>query len=94
MDWFLYDNGRRHERVNENYNKPNCTERPLGSIKSVEPTAFPPCRSVLAQHIKRVWYIAKLYKSASEVYPVNESTPIDYGGKLLEGFNLLTVTWY
>ena len=32
--------------------KPNCIERPLGNIKSVEPTTFPACRSVLTQHIK------------------------------------------
>ena len=72
--------------------KANCFETPLGNIISVEPRTFPPCRTVLTQHIKQAWYIAKLYKSASEVYPINELTSIDYGRKLLEGSNLLTVT--
>ena len=44
----------------------------------VEPTTFPPCRGVLAQHIKRAWYVVKLHKSALEAYYMNE-TPIDYG---------------
>ena len=55
----------------EEKTKPNCIERPLEKIKSVQPTTFLPCRSVLTQHIKRAWYIAKLNKSASEVYPMN-----------------------
>ena len=78
----------------EEKNKPNCIERPLGNIKSVEPTTFSLCKSVLIQHIKRAWYIAKLYKSASEAYPMNELTSIDYGQKLLDGLNLLTLTWF
>ena len=64
----------------EEKTKPNCTERPVGNIKSVEPTTFPACRSVLTQHMKQAWYIPKLYKSAC--------------WKHLEGFNLLTVMWF
>ena len=85
MDWFPYDRDLHHERNKlyfEERIKHNCVERPSENIKSVEPTTFPPCRRVLAQHIKR--YIAKLYKSALEAYPMNE-TPIDYDLKLLEG---------
>ena len=60
----------------------------------VEPTTFPPCGSILTQHVKRAWHIAKLYKSASEAYPMNELTPIDYNWKLLVCSNLLTVKWF
>ena len=42
----------------EEKTKPDCIERPLGNIKSVETTTFPPCRSVLTQLIKQTWYIA------------------------------------
>ena len=73
--------------------KPYCIERHLENNKSVEPTTFLPCRSVLTQHIKRAWYIAKLYKSASEAYSMNELTPTDYGWKLLEVSNLNDV-WF
>ena len=66
----------------EEKTKPNCIKTALGNIKSVEPTTFPPCRIVLTQHIKWAWYIAKLYKSACEAYPMNELTPIDYDWKL------------
>ena len=59
----------------------------------VEPTTFPPCRSVLAQHIKRAWYVVKLHKSALEAYYMNE-TPIDYGSKLFEGSKRFTVKWF
>ena len=54
----------------EENTKPNCIERTLGNIKSVEPTTFPRCTSVSTQHIKQAWYIAKLYKSVSETYPM------------------------
>ena len=74
--------------------KLKCNERPLGNIKSVETTTFPPFRSVLTQDIKRAQYIAKLYTSASETGPMNELTPIDYDWKLLEGSNLLIVTCF
>ena len=62
----------------EEKTKPDCVERPLENMGLVEPTTFPPCRSVLAQHIKRAWYVVKLHKSALEAYYMNE-TPIDYG---------------
>ena len=42
---------------------PNCIQRHLGKIKSVEPTTFPRCRSA--------WYIAKLYRSTCEAYLMN-----------------------
>ena len=71
--------------------KPDYIERPLGNIKSVEPATFSSCRGVLTQHIKWVWYIAKLHKPASGGYPMNELTPVDYGWKLLEGSNLVSV---
>lgn len=78
----------------EKKTKLKCNERPLGNIKSVETTTFPPFRSVLTQDIKRAWYIAKLYKPASETCPMNELTRIDYGWKLLEVSNLLIVTCF
>ena len=86
-----------HEVIKLHYvekNKLNCIERPSRNIKSVEPTTFLPFRSILTQHNKRDWYIAKLYRSASEAYPMNELTPIDYGWKLLDASNFLTFMWF
>ena len=61
----------------EEKTKPKPSQRPLDCTKSVEPTTFPPCKRVLLEHIKRSWFIAKLYKSSSEAYPLQNITPID-----------------
>ena len=48
----------------EERSKPKFAERTLDCIKSLYPNKFPPCRAVLKQHIKRAWFITKLYKTA------------------------------
>ena len=64
--------------------KPKPNKKPLQCIKNIEPTTFPSCRDVLIQQIKRIWFIAKLYKSASLPHPTEDLTPIDLGS-VLEG---------
>ena len=59
--------------------KPKQSKKPLECIKSIEQTTFLPCRYVLIQQIKRSWFIAKLYKSASLPHPTEDLTPIDFG---------------
>ena len=68
------------------------TKRPLDSIKSVEPSLFPPCRQVLLQQINRAWYVAKLYKNATEEDPTHSITPLDYGWQLSEA--KMQIKWY
>ena len=72
--------------------KPKHTKSTLDSIKSVEPSLFLPCRQVLLQQIKRAWYIAKLYKNATEEDPAHSITPLDYGWQLSEG--KMQIKWY
>ena len=72
--------------------KPKATKRPLDSIKSVEPSLFPPCKKVLIQQIKRAWYVAKLYKNATEEDPTHPLTPLDYGWELSDG--KMQIKWY
>ena len=62
--------------------KPKKSEKPLDSIKSVDPKSFPPCRRVLIEQIKRAWFVAKLYKMATQAYPAEAFAEIDYGWKL------------
>ena len=50
--------------------------------------------SPLIEHIKRAWFIAKLYKSASEAYPIFDLTAIDYGWKLSTDNERLVINWF
>ena len=65
------------------------SKKPLECIK---PPTFPECRDVLIQQIKRSWFIAKLYKSASLPYPTEDLTPIDFGW-ILDG-KFLAIKWF
>ena len=74
--------------------KPKSNLKPLDSIKSIDPTTFPPCRNVLSLHIKRAWYIARLYKTAFFAFPSNEYTPIDFGWQLSACNDYLEMDWF
>ena len=74
--------------------KPKSAERPLDSVRSLDPNKFSPCRYVIKQHIKRAWSITKLYKTAYMAYPVSDYTPIDYGWKLSKCGNYLEINWF
>ena len=78
----------------EDKTKPRANQRPLECIKSVDPIKFPPCKKVVEQQIRRAWYVSKLYKTATEAYPVNEFTPIDFGWKLSECGDYLEMNWF
>ena len=64
----------------------------MDSLKSVDPSLFPPCRIVLLQQIRRTWYTAKLYKNATALDPVAGYTSLDYGFELVDG--CMQVRWY
>ena len=92
---------RQHKHVNDALTahfdkkcKPSRTGKPFASIKSVDPTTFMPCLRVLYEHIKRAWYIAHLYKTASEKYPAASFTPIDFGWKLTDSKDFLCINWF
>ena len=69
----------------------NC-KIPLKFLKSVDPMLFPPCKKVLHLHIKRAWYICKLYRSASDAYPcINEEPNIPI---LSSCKNFLEIHWF
>ena len=70
------------------------TQRPLDGLKAIYPTSFPPCKRVLEQQIKRAWFIARLYKTASEQYPCMDYSPIDFGWKLSDCRNNLEIDWF
>ena len=48
----------------EERSKPKSAEGPLDCIKLLDPNKFRPCRAALKQHIKRAWFIKKLYRTA------------------------------
>ena len=79
-------------RMFEAKSKPSSSKRPLDGLKSIESTSFPPCQKVLLQQIKRAWYLAKLYRSASEQYPCLDISPIFFGWKLFDG--QLEIHWF
>ena len=84
-----------HEVIKTNFEsktKPKPSKKRLGCIKSIEPTTFPPCRDVLIQLIKKSWFIAKLYKSASLPHPTEDLTPIGFGF-ILDG-KFLAIKWF
>ena len=72
--------------------KPRTSSRPLDYIKSIEPSLFPPCRTVIQQQIKRAWFVARLYKRAHSDDPVDGLTPLDYGWQLHNG--KLEIKWF
>ena len=73
---------------------PSESKRPLDCIKSLEPSIFPPCKRTLRQHIRRTWYIARRYKTATTEYPADEYTPIYFGWALSSDNEHLDVHWY
>ena len=85
--------GSRYSRSNQNplwkKQKTKLSKKPSECIK---PPTFPECRDVLIQQIKRSWFIAKLYKSASLPYPTEDLTPIDFGW-ILDG-KFLAIKWF
>ena len=74
--------------------KPKAKANPLDGIKSIDPTTLPPCSQVLLQQIKRAWFIANLYKTASEAYPAFDLCPLDYGYKLTADKEQLEMNWF
>ena len=72
--------------------KPKNSLKPLDSIKSIDP--FPPCRKVLDLHMKRAWYIARLYKTAITAYPCYEYTSIDFGWRISVCRIFLEIDWF
>ena len=92
---------RQHKRVNDALKacfdkkcKINTTGKPLAAIKSVDPTSFLPCKRVLYEQIKRTWYVAHLYKTASDPYPAIDATLIDYGFKLTPDKEYICINWF
>ena len=74
--------------------KINTTGKPLAAIKSVDPTTFLPCKRVLHQQIKRVWYVAYLYKTASDPYPAIDAALIYYGFQLTPDKEYICINWF
>ena len=71
---------------------PETSSSPLDRLKSVDPNLFPPCQSVLLQQIKRTWFLAHLYKHATESDPLGSIIPLDYGYELIDG--RMGIKWY
>ena len=78
----------------EQRSKPSASKRPLDSLKSLDPSIFPPCRRVLREHIKRMWLIARIYKAATNQYPAEEYTALDYGWQLSDDAEFLDMHWF
>ena len=76
----------------QNKCKPKSSEKPLDCIKSVDPSMFPPCRSVLLEQIKRAWLVARLYRNATLAEPLLDVSPLDYGYELIDG--RIQVKWF
>ena len=72
--------------------KPKSSEKPLDCIKSVDPSMFPPCRSVLEQQIKCGWFVTKLYKNSTVSEPLQGICVLDHGYYLVDG--RIQVKWF
>ena len=59
--------------------KPKQKRQPLHSVKNIDPKTFPSSRRVLLEQIKRAWYISRLYKATTTVYPAEQLAEIHYG---------------
>ena len=78
----------------EKKSKPKPNGNPLDRIKSVDPTTFLSNYNTLYEQIKRAWYIASIYKTATEPYPSFENDPVDYGYKLSNNQSNLEMKWF
>ena len=78
----------------EKKSKPKPNGNPLDRIKSVDPTTFLSNYNTLYEQIKRAWYIASIYKTATEPYPSFENDPVDYGYKLSNNRSNLEMKWF
>ncbi len=76
----LHDVNESRKDIFETICMPRDDERPLEKVKSLEPTAMPPCKTALIQHIKRANLIARMWKLANEFKPVKESS-LNHGSK-------------
>ena len=78
----------------EKKSKPKPTGNPLDRIKSVDSTTFPPNYNTLYEQIKRAWYTASIYKTATEPNPSFENDPVDSGYQLSNNHSSLEMKWF
>ena len=76
----------------KNKSKPKESRKPLDFLKHVDPSLFPPCRTVLVEQIKRTWFITRLYKYATDAEPLAHYTLLDYGYQLQDG--RIHIKWF
>ena len=81
-------------RIFKAKSKPSSCKKTLEFLKSLDSMLFPPCQKILHLHIKRAWYISKLYKSASDLYPCIDVEPIFHGWKLSSRKSCLEIDWF
>ena len=74
--------------------QPKAKKGPLDSIKGIDPMRFPPCLRELEQQTKRAWFVARLYKTATDAYPCCDYTPLDFGWCLSRCKEFLEVKWF
>ena len=48
----------------------------------------------LSKQIKRAWYIASIYKTATKPYLSFENDPVDYGYQISNNRSSLTIKWF
>ena len=72
--------------------------KPNGNLfdrkKSVDPTTFPSDYNTLYVQIKRAWYTASIYTTASEPHHSFEDYPVDYGYQLSNSPSSLEMKWF
>ena len=72
--------------------------KPNGNLfdrkKSVDPTTFPSDYNTLYEQIKRAWYTASIYTTATEPHHSFDDYPVDYGYQLSNSPSSLEMKWF
>ena len=78
----------------ENKCKPKVTGKPLSRVKCFEASGFMPCQPAMFKQVERAWFIACLYKEASNDMPCGNHTPNDFGWKLSPDKERFEIDWF
>lgn len=70
------------------------SSNPLDNTKSVDPTKLPPCKRILEQYSKRIWFIACLYKTTATAYTAADHIPVKSGWQLRENKENLEIKYF
>ena len=67
-------------------------DRPLSEIRKTNHASLPPCGKSLQNHIRRAYYVAKIWKKADIYNPTDRKNPLN--NRWIIDDNYLKLEWF